>query len=76
MGIASLILGIVSIALGWLGSWLWILIGAAGIVLGAIGKKKNQKCAKGGLVCSIIGTSLSVVFYIACIACAASLGLL
>lgn len=76
MGVASLILGIISIATSWLGGIPWIIIGAVGIVLGAIGKKKGAKNAKGGLVCSIIGTSLSVVFYIACLACAASLGIL
>ena len=76
MGIASLILGIISIATSWLGGIPWIIIGAVGIVLGAIGQKKGAKNAKAGLTCSIIGTALSVVFYIACLACAASLGVL
>ena len=51
MGIASLILGIVSIVWSCLGgTWISALIGVAGIVLGAIGKKKNSSCSVAGLV--------------------------
>lgn len=77
MGVASLVLGIISIligvfsagALGWLGA----IIGVIGIVLGSLGRKSapadKQGVATGGMVCSIIGTVLSLLFYIACAAC-------
>lgn len=83
MGVASLILGIVSIviavffgAFGWIG----IIVGVLGIILGALGKKKAAQegtstgVATGGLVCSIIGCALCLVFWIACAACVGSLG--
>ena len=74
MGIASLVLGIVSIVIavfisgfGWVGA----LLGIVGIVLGAIAKKKTpgDKMGTAGLVLSIIGTVLGVLLYVACIAC-------
>lgn len=71
MGIASLILGIVSIVWSCLGgTWISALIGVAGIVLGAIGKKKNSSCSVAGLVLSIIGCAIGMAWYIACVACA------
>lgn len=74
MGVASLILGIISIILGIFGSawgWLGITVGVLGIIFGAVGKKNPEKAgvAKAGLVLSIIGTVLSALLYIACIAC-------
>lgn len=76
MGIASLVLGIVSLlitiftagAFGYIGAILAIV----GIVLGAIGRKQpNQRgIATGGLVCSIVGLCLGVIIYIACVAVA------
>lgn len=77
MGVASLVLGIIAIvigvfsagALGWAGA----IMGVIGIVLGALGKKNAPDEKKGmataGLVCSIIGTILCLIFYIACVAC-------
>lgn len=77
MGVASLVLGIIAIiigvfsagALGWAGA----IMGIIGIVLGALGKKNAPDEKKGiataGLVCSIIGTILCLIFYIACVAC-------
>lgn len=77
MGVASLVLGIIAIvigvfsagALGWLGG----LLGIVGIVLGALGKKnapeEKRGMATAGLVCSIIGTILCLLFYVACVAC-------
>lgn len=75
MGIASLVLGIIAVivglfsagALGWLGAILAII----GIILGALAKKNPEKkgIATAGLVLSIIGLILSLLLYIACIAC-------
>lgn len=81
MGVASLVLGIISIliglfsagALGWLGAILAIL----GIILGAVGKKNPEKSglATAGMVCSIIGLILCLILYIACAACVGGLAL-
>ncbi|WP_287387503.1 hypothetical protein [Lachnospira sp.] len=81
MGVASLVLGIISIliglfsagALGWLGAILAIL----GIILGAVGKKNPAKSglATAGMVCSIIGLILCLILYIACAACVGGLAL-
>lgn len=77
MGVAALVLGIIAIvigvfsagALGWVGA----IMGIIGIVLGAIGRKKAPDEKKGmataGMVCSIVGTVLCLIFYIACAAC-------
>ena len=75
MGVAALVLGIVSLligiftggALGWVGAILAII----GIILGALGRKNAEKkgIATAGLVCSIIGLVLCLIFYIACVAC-------
>ena len=75
MGVASLVLGIISLviscifsAVGWLGS----IFGLVGIILGAAGRKNPAKkgVATAGLVCSIIGFILGIIFFIACAACA------
>lgn len=79
MGVASLVLGIIAIVGACFFSaidWLFAILGIIGIILGAVGKKSNAKCATAGLVCSIIGTVLALIFYIACVACAASIGLM
>lgn len=77
MGVASLVLGISSIVLGLFLSSTFVptVLGIVGIILGAIAKKKNPAdgMAKGGLVCSIIGVVLSLLFWIACFACAAGI---
>lgn len=79
MGVASLVLGILSLVIGVFSAgslgWLGGIIGIIGIVLGALGKKnENQKgLATAGLVCSIIGTILCLIMYIACIGGLASL---
>ena len=75
MGIASLVLGILSIVigvflpgpLGWLGA----ILGIVGIVFGASARKNSDSnsLATAGLVCSIIGTILSLILYVACVAC-------
>jgi hypothetical protein len=79
MGVASLILGIVATALGLFSAGslglFGIIIGIIGIILGALGRKDEQGrgLATAGLVVSIIGTILSVIFYIACATCIAGL---
>lgn len=75
MGVAALVLGIVSLviavffpAIGWVGA----ITGIVGIILGAIAKKNGKKgAATAGLVMSIIGTALALVTYLACAACVA-----
>ncbi len=80
MGIASLVLGIISIVLSFVpGINIYGgILGIIGIVLGALGKKTPEKAgiAKAGLVCSIVGTILCFLFYIACVACLSSASLL
>ncbi len=82
MGIAALVLGIISVVIAaffaWAG-WLGVILGVIGIILGALGKKKGAKCATAGLVLSIIGTGIAVLLWLACAACIggiASLGAL
>ena len=66
MALASLILGIVSIIcvpLGFLFGWPAIValaVGVVGIVFGAIKRKKN-KFAVAGFICSLVGTGLSLI---------------
>lgn len=77
MGIASLVLGIISLVWACFGgTYLSAIVGIIGIILGAVGKKSGAKCAVGGLVLSIIGTVLSLIFFIACVACVSAAGLL
>ena len=67
MGIASLVLGILSIAFCW-SSWVGALLGLIGLILGAIGTKKHKKCSVAGLILSIIGFVLGAILFIACAA--------
>ena len=73
MGVASLVLGIISIVCSFFGafSWIGIVLGIAGVIFGAIGRKNiyKQGVATAGLVCSIIGLVLSSILFIACVAC-------
>lgn len=77
MAVASLVLGILSIIFSFFGgiNLIGAILGIIGIVLGTLGRKDESKkgLATGGMVCSIIGTILCVIFYIACAACLASL---
>lgn len=78
MAVASLVLGIISIVLSFFGGLNLFggIIGIVGIVLGVLGKKDPEKkgLATAGLVCSIIGTILCFILYIACVACLGGLG--
>lgn len=77
MAVASLVLGIVAIVAGFfgLGFPVGALCGIVGIVLGVLGKKNVEKAgiAKAGFICSIIGTVLSLLFFIACASCVGGL---
>ena len=73
MATASLVLGIVSIALGWiLGGILGIITGILAIILAVVAKKKikadpnmgGKGAATGGMVTGIIGTVLYLAIWI------------
>lgn len=79
MAVASLVLGIIAIVCGiFLAGFQWVgaIVGVIGIVLGAQGRKNPEKqgIATAGLVCSIIGFVLCIVLFVACVACAGSVG--
>jgi hypothetical protein len=74
MGVASLVLGICSIVFAviswgclW---WLSLILAVVGVVLGIIDMKKKKESgeaygmAKGGLICSIIGICMALIFLI------------
>ena len=79
MAVASLVLGIISIliVLFGFGSYWWLapVLGILGIILGVQGKKDYERrgLAQAGFICSIIGTVLSLLWYIACAAILGSL---
>lgn len=78
MAIASLVLGIISIVWSTFGmsiGWLGAIIGIVGIVCGTLGRKDEQHrgMATAGLVCSIVGTVLCLISYLACAACVGGL---
>lgn len=70
MAIAALVLGILSLVLsvisffllGWL-CFIALALGIVAIVLACVVRKKGEK-ATGGLVCGIIGTSISSIWSI------------
>lgn len=73
MAVASLVLGILSIVFAFVPymSLVGGICGIVGIILAVLGKKEPQKAglATGGLVCSIVGTILCLIFYVACVGC-------
>jgi len=78
VGVASLVLGIIGIVFAFFGAgvqWIGTIVSLVGIVLGAVARKNPEKAgiATGGLVCSIIGFVLSIILYIACVACVTSM---
>lgn len=79
MGVASLVLGIISLVIGLFSTgslgWLGAVLAIVGIILGALGRKDpdGKGIATGGLVCSIIGLVLCVILYVACAAAIGSL---
>lgn len=82
MGTASLVLGIVSIVIGLFSGgglgWLGAIAGILGIILGVQAKNNPEQkgIATAGFVCSVIGTILCVLMYVACIACVGGLAAL
>jgi hypothetical protein len=82
MGVAGLVLGILSAIGGWipgLSYFAWVF-GIIGIVLSAIGRKKATAAsqptgiATAGLVLSIIGLVISIIGLICTVACVSALG--
>ena len=69
--VAGLVLGIVSIVFSFIYIWIGLASGIVGIVLSTKGLNSTTKknMATAGLVCSIIGTSLSGLF-LCCAICA------
>lgn len=82
MGIASLVLGIISIIIGLFSGgglgWLGAILGIIGIIMGSQGKKRQEEkgIASAGFICSIIGTILCLLMYAACVACVGGMALL
>ena len=76
MGVAALVLGILSIVFCWIPvlKWVGFLIAFIGIILGACGLRNPAKkgIAIAGLVLSIIGFILCIVLIFACNACGAA----
>lgn len=70
MGVASLVLGILSVILAVVFSgfgWLAAILGLVGIILASVAKKKDPDgMATAGLVLSIIGLVLGLLMYVAC----------
>ncbi len=80
MGVAALVLGIISILIGiftgGVFGWLGAILGVLGIILGSLARSSNASntsIATAGLICSIIGTGLCLLLYIACVACISGL---
>lgn len=70
MGVASLVLGIISLVLCFIPgtSLAGIILSLLGVILGALGMKNPDKkgVATGGLVCSIIALVLCGIWFFAC----------
>ena len=79
MGVASLVLGIIALLIGFFLTgfqWVGAIVGLIGIILGAQGRKNPEKkgIATAGMVCSIIGFIICIIFFVACAACVGGLG--
>ena len=78
MAIASLVLGLIAIAMSFTGplGWIGLVIAILGIIFGIQGKKndpKNAGLAKAGIVTSIIALVWDAVIFVACVLCAGAL---
>lgn len=79
MGVASLVLGIISLVIGILFvgfQWVGAIVGLIGIILGAQGRKNPEKrgISTAGMICSIVGFVICIIFFVACAACVGSMG--
>jgi len=81
MSIASLVLGICTLTISW-AYGVGILSAVVGLILGITGKKKAREVgaptgmATAGIVMCAIGIALSLLIFIACIACLGTLGIM
>lgn len=70
MGVASLVLGIISLVLCFIPgtSLIGLILSLIGVILGAMGRKVPEKAgiATGGMVCSIIALVLCGIWFFAC----------
>lgn len=76
MGVASLVLGIISILVSWF-PFAGVVMGALSTILGSKHIKQNTEnrgIATGGLVCGLVGLSIGVLFTFAlgCASCMAT----
>lgn len=71
MAVGSLVLGIISLVVSFIGLYpVGLICGIVGIVLAVIAKKKAASgMATAGLVLSIIGLIFNALIFIACAAC-------
>ena len=79
MGIAALILGVLSVLFSFFSAfgltWCAIVTGAVGTVMGVLARKTGPDAmGTAGLVLSVVGASLGVVFLVAFVAVVAWLG--
>ncbi|MDR2144669.1 MAG: DUF4190 domain-containing protein [Treponema sp.] len=79
MAIAALVCGIISVLCAFLGygAIIGIVLGIIAIIFGVKARKDPSQAAgsaTAGLVLGIIGTVLSGILFIACVACTAALG--
>ena len=75
MAVVSLILGILALICPFFNFYAAIIFGIVGIILGALGRKKDtgKGMATAGLVLSIVALAICVIMYVACAAFLASL---
>lgn len=75
MAIASLVLGIIALALACFGSfvapaWIGLIMGIVGIILACLAKKNQPSgIATGGFVCSLIAVILNAIVAVSCTIC-------
>ena len=71
--VASLVLGIIGVVVGFFGGWAWIgaILGIIGLILGVMGKKEApSSMATAGIVLSIIAIALGLINH--CVLCLCS----
>lgn len=65
LAIISLVVGILSIVLGCCSGWVGIILGIAGIVCAVLANKQGKTgLATAGLICSIVGIVLGVLWIV------------